>query len=232
MNHNPARSVAAETADAFFSQVESLEADYVRSAQRSRQVAWWVAAAFGAMAVLEGVAIASLAPIHTVEWRLVRVDSSTGVVDEVNQLRAAPKTVDEANARYYLAQYVRLREGYAAPETEYNFRSVSLMSTPDEQQRYNADFKGSNPLSPQVVFGKGGYIQIQVESVSVLGPKLGQVRFSREEEKDGGRPKVTQWIATIGFEWHPDALISNADRTINPLGFQVADYHIDAVVRQ
>jgi type IV secretory pathway component VirB8 len=42
---------------------------------------------------------------------------------------------------------------------------------------------------------------------------------------------VTQWVATIGFAWHPEALISNADRTINPLGFQVGDYHIDAVTQ-
>ncbi len=161
--------------------------------------------------------------------RMVRVDSATGVIDEVHQLRAAPQTVNDANARFFLAQYVRLREGYAAPEAHYDFDAVSLMSTAAEQIRYAQDFKGSNPLSPQVVFGKAGFIRVHIESVSVLSHGLGQVRFSREEHRDGDQEKMARWVATIGFEWHPDALISNSDRTVNPLGFQVTDYHIDSV---
>jgi type IV secretion system protein VirB8 len=231
MNHI-ARPIPAETADLFFAQTESLHAEHIRSTRRQRNAAWWVAGASVAMNVLMATAIAVTAPLHTVEWRLVRVDSATGVVDEVNQLRDAPKTVNEANARFFLSQYVRQREGYAAPEAEYNFRAVSLMSTREEQGRYANDVKGSNPTSPQVVFGRGGFIRVRIESVSVLGPKLGQVRFTREELKDGGNPKVSTWVATIGFDWQPGALISNADRTVNPLGFQVADYHVDAVVTQ
>jgi type IV secretion system protein VirB8 len=223
-------AVTPEMAEQFYSQVESLQADYLRSARRSRRAAWWVAGCAVGVAVLESAAIASLAPIHTVEWRLVRVDSTTGIVDEVNQLRDAPKTVDDANARFFLAQYVRLRESYAAPEAEYGFHAVSLMSSAAEQNRYAEDFRGSNPLSPQVVFGKAGFIRVRIESVSVLSPGLGQVRFSREEHHDSGQDRVTRWVATVGFEWHPDALISNADRTINPLGFLVSDYHSDSVV--
>jgi type IV secretion system protein VirB8 len=231
MNEMAAAVVPPETAELFFSQVESLQADYLRSARRSRRAAWWVAGCAVCVAVLESAAIASLAPIHTVEWRLVRVDSATGVIDEVGQLREAPRTVNDANARFFLAQYVRLREGYAAPEAQYDFRAVSLMSNAAEQTRYDRDFKGSNPLSPQVVFGKVGFIRVHIESVSVLSQGLGQVRFSREEHREGAQEKVTRWVATIGFEWHPDALISNADRTINPLGFQVGDYHVDSVTQ-
>jgi type IV secretion system protein VirB8 len=228
MNEIHAIPIPAEAADSFFRQQESLHAEHLRATRRSRNAAWWVAGAASAIAVLEGVTMACLGPIHTVEWRLVRVDSATGVVDEVNQLREAPKTVNEANARFFLAEYVRHREGYAAPEAEFNFHAVSLMSVREEQVRYAQDVKGSNPLSPQVVYGKAGFIRIRVESVSVLGPKLGQVRFSREEQKEGGTSKVSGWVATIGFDWRPDALISNADRTINPLGFLVNDYHVDA----
>jgi type IV secretion system protein VirB8 len=231
MNRMGAIPVPPEVAEGFFRQQESLHADHIRSIARGRKAAWWVAGSAVGVAVLEAAAIASLAPLHDVEWRLVRVDSATGVIDEVNQLREAPKTVNEANTRFILAQYVRLREGFAAPEAEYNFRAVSLMSAVPEQRRYADTVKGSNPNSPQAQFGKGGFIRIHVESVSVLGSGLGQVRFIREEQKDSGAPKATSWIATIGFEWKPDALISNADRTINPLGFQVSDYRVDSVTQ-
>jgi len=231
MNDLGAIPIPPEAAEAFFRQQESLHADHIRSIARGRRAAWWIAGSAVAVAVLEAAAIASLAPIHDVEWRLVRVDSATGVIDEVNQLREARKAVNEANTRFALGEYVRLREGYAAPEAEYNFRAVSLMSVASEQRRYADTVKGGNPNSPQAQFGKGGFIRIHVGSVSVLGSGLGQVRFIREEQKDSGAPKVTSWIATIGFEWKPDALISNADRTINPLGFQVADYRVDSVTQ-
>lgn len=231
MNHMGAIPIPPEAAEDFFRQQVSLHADHIRSIERGRKSAWCVAGSAVAVAVLEAVAIASLAPIHHVEWRMVRVDSATGVIDEVTQLRDAPKTVNEANTRFTLAQYVRLREGYAGPEAEYNFRAVSLMSTAPEQRRYADLVKGSNPKSPQSQFGKGGFIRVHVGSVSVLGSGLGQVRFIREEQKDSGAPKATSWIATIGFEWKPDALISNADRTINPLGFQVSDYRVDSVTQ-
>jgi type IV secretion system protein VirB8 len=228
MNDMSAIPVPPDLSDEFFRQQESLHAEHIRSIARGRRTAWWVAGCAIALAVLDSVAIASLAPLHSVEWRLVRVDSSTGAIDVVNQLTDAPKTVTEANARATMALYVQRREGYAAPEVEYNFRSTSLMSAPAEQRRYADAVRGGNPDSPQVVFGKGGFVRISVESVSVLGPGLGQVRFARQEQKDGGTARVTQWIATIGFEWKPDALMSNADRTIDPLGFQVSDYHVDA----
>src|ERR1700744_306768 len=97
MKEMAAIAVTPEVAEQFFSQVESLHADYLRAARRSRRAAWWGAGCAVCVAVLESAAIASLAPLHTVEWRLVRVDSATGVIDEVNQLRDAPKTVDAAN---------------------------------------------------------------------------------------------------------------------------------------
>ena len=224
-----AKTVPSSLAEDYFAQVESFQSDHLRTQRRARNTAWVVAAIACAVAVLEGAAIASLAPLHTVEWRLVRVDSSSGAVDDVTTLKEAPKTVNEANVRYFLAQYVRLRESYVAPEAKYNFHAVSLMSSPDEQMRFATEFKGSNPHSPQVVFGKEGFIRINIESVSMLGPQLGQVRFAREEVRSGSQPMLTHWVATIGFEWRPDALISNADRELNPIGFQVSDYHADAV---
>jgi type IV secretory pathway component VirB8 len=61
MNEMAAVVVSPEATEQFFSQVESLQADYLRSARRSRRAAWWVAGCAVCIAVLESVAIASLA---------------------------------------------------------------------------------------------------------------------------------------------------------------------------
>ena len=36
-----------------------------------------------------------------------------------------------------------------------------------------------------------------------------------------------QKVATIGFDWKVDAIMTNADRTVNPLGFLVSEYRVD-----
>jgi len=142
MNDLSAIPVPPDQADEFFRQQESLHAEHIRSIARARRTAWWVAGCATALAVLESVGIASLAPLHSVEWRLVRVDSSTGAIDVVNQLTDAPKTVTEVNARATMALYVQRREGYVVPEVEYNFRATSLMSAPAEQHRYADAVRG------------------------------------------------------------------------------------------
>jgi type IV secretion system protein VirB8 len=229
MNDMTAVPVPPDYLEQFFQQQESFQAAHVRTARRAARTAWVVAGVSVFITVLAVGGIASFGPMHTVEWRAIRVDSSTGVIEDATLLREAPKSFTEANDRFMLANYVRHREGYAAPEAEYNFKVVSLLSDKRERERYAAEFRGGNVLSVQNLFGKAGYIRVTIDSVSVLQPrKLGQVRFHREEVHDGGSTRVVTLVATIGFEWRPDAAISNADRTINPFGFQVSDYHADA----
>jgi type IV secretion system protein VirB8 len=228
MNQLAAIPIPAEAGEEFFRQQESLHAQHIRSIARGRTAAWWVAGCAVAVAVLEAGAMAALAPLHSVEWNILKVPDS-GPVEVLTRLSsdAVKLTINEANARATLAQYVRFREGYAAPEAAYAFRAVSLMSIPQEAQRYAAAVRGGNPDSPQVQFGKLGSIRINVLSVSLLGPGLGQVRFARIEQKDGGTERMTQKVATIGFDWQVDAIMANADRTVNPLGFLVSAYRVD-----
>jgi type IV secretory pathway component VirB8 len=223
-----AKPITPETAKDFFEQIDGLEMDYVRANQKSTRRAWRVAGVAVTVALLEGFAIASLAPIHTVEWRLLRVDNA-GPVEVVTTLDKGQVFTD-ANARYFLGQYVRMRESYYDPEKLYNFHVVGLMSDPAEQQRYAETIKGSNPISPQTVFAHGGFERVKIESTAILGKGLGQVAFSREEHTDQSSvAKITRWVATIGFTIRPDAKMKDADRNENPLGFQVVSYHIDAV---
>lgn len=226
-----AKPIPPETADAFFAQLDGLEMDYVRANEKSRRAAWRFAAMFGGIALLETFAIASLAPMHTVEWRLVRVDNA-GPVEVVTTLDKSGQVFTDATARFFLGQYVRMRESYYDPEKLYNFEVVALMSDPAEQQRYAEAVRGSNPISPQTVFARGGFARVKIVSTAILGKGLGQVAFSREEHTDQSTAaKTTQWIATIGFTLNPAARMKDADRNKNPLGFQVVSYHTDAVTQ-
>lgn len=216
-----------ETLDAYFVQVRSFEADRLSSMRRSRRLAWTVAAAASGVAFAACLAVAGLTPLKTVVPLVFRVDAATGIVDAIHDLRGGPQTQTEAVSRYFIAQYLRAREGFAYGEAERQFRIVSLLSATSEQGRYVAWFRGSNPDSPQVTLGRNGTSRVAIRSISFIGPKLAQVRWTREVRRGDGRAAETsQWVSTLGFDWSQNA-ISNQDRLENPLGFLVTDYRVD-----
>lgn len=220
-----------ETGDlkAYFDRARLWEQDLLKSAQRSKRLAWTVAAIAGGLSIVSIGAVAALAPLKTVEPFVIRVDNATGIVDVVSTLAEGPASYGEAVTRYFLAKYVRAREGYARPEAETNFRTVSLLSDRTEQARFTAYFRGSNPESPQVSFGRTGTAEIRIKTISLLGPNLASVRFLRETRK-GDETRTSHWIATLTFEVRPDATVSTSDRLVNPIGFLVSEYRADPEV--
>ena len=218
--------VEAGELKAYFDRARLWEQDLLSSAQRSKRLAWTVAAVSCGLTIVSVGAVAALAPLKTVEPFVIRVDNATGIVDVVSALREGPASYGEAVTRYFLGKYVRAREGYARPEAEANFRTVSLLSDGPEQARFAAYFRGSNPDSPQVAHGRSGTAEVRIKTISLLGPNLASVRFLRETRK-GEETRTTHWIATITFEVRPDAKVSTSDRLVNPIGFLVSEYRAD-----
>ena len=86
---------------------------------------------------------------------------------EVVSALTGPQTYDDQVKRYFAAKYVQGREGFVGSEAQPTFKAVTLMSAAAEQQRFVEGYRGSNPLSPQVVF-KGATSRVAVKSISML----------------------------------------------------------------
>ena len=211
---------------AYFQQVESYSADRLRSALRSRRIAWTVAGGSMVLAAAACLAVAALAPLKTVVPVVFRVDNVSGMVDRVYDVRGGEMAATEAERRFFLWQYVRHREGYVAAEAQYNFDVVNLMSTADVQQRYAEWFRGSNPQSPQVALGRAGTSMVSWVSTSFLGPKLAQVRYVQQDRKGDQLLPVRRMVATIGFDFARGSTTGSAVN-VNPDGFLVTSYHAD-----
>ena len=213
----------------YFDEAKSWDADRVRRADRSRKFAWGVAGASAVVAMVAVGAVAALAPLKTVEPFVVRVDRSTGGVDVVSALKTdTPLTYDEAVTKHFLAQYVRAREGWLFPAAEANFRQVSIMSTPAEQQRWADAFRPANPQSPQSLYGANGEAQVSIRAVSFVADGVANVRFQRSVRL-AQQVTDTDWIATVAFTF-TKAPMAEGDRLRNPLGFQVTSYRSDPEV--
>lgn len=209
----------------YFEKARRFDQDVVLAAERSRKLAWSVAAVASLAAVAGIVAVAGLTPLKQVEPFVVRVDNSTGIVDVVSALADAPQTYDEAVTKYFAARYVRAREGYVAGEAEVNFRVVALLSSQQEQTRFASWYRGSNPDSPQNVYGRSGTATITIKAISLISKTVASIRYLRMV-RVGDETRTTHWVATLTFAY-VNAPISTTDRLTDPVGFVVSEYRTD-----
>ncbi|OBX17930.1 conjugal transfer protein TraJ [Erythrobacter sp. QSSC1-22B] len=217
--------------DQYFSEARSWDYERLLVANRSKRIAWTVAAVAGGLAIAGVLAVAMLAPLKTATPYVITVDKATGAAEITRKLSGADDiTYDEAVAKYFLAQYVRYREGWIpAARTQY-FTAVTGMSDRVEQERWAAFYRQENPGSPQNIYDKETTIFVAIKSVSFIAPEVAQVRFTKTLRR-GSTDVDTEAIATIEYDvtGKPSA---ESGIFSNPLGYQVKTYRADVEVEE
>lgn len=224
--------VPSQELKTYFAEARRWDQDRLSAALRSRRLAWTVAVVASGLTVAAIGAVIVLTPLKTTEPFVVRVDQATGAVDVVRGLSAedGPATYDEAVSKYFLGQYVRAREGYLDAAAQESFALVSILSGGAEQRRWADLFRGSNPQSPQNLYGSDGEAVISIRAIGFINDGVANVRF-RRTVRQAQQVIESDWIATIAFTW-TRAPMSEPDRLRNPLGFQVTSYRSDPEVIQ
>jgi type IV secretion system protein VirB8 len=217
--------VTTDNLKSYFDKARRFDQDRMMQIERSNRIAWSIAVASGIVAGVSVFAIAGLTPLKTVEPFVVRVDNSTGIVDVVSALTSTAGTYDEAVTKYFAAKYVRAREGYVWSEAQENFRTIALLSTQPEQTRFAGVYRGSNPESPQNVYGRAATVRIDIASISIINQNVVSVRYMRTIAR-GEEVRTTHWVASLTFSY-ANAPMSSTDRLVNPLGFVVSEYRAD-----
>jgi type IV secretion system protein VirB8 len=221
------KSVEKKDFERYLSEAKSWETHRLLAAERSRKVAWWVAAGAGAIAFMAMIAIAGMTPLKRTELKIVRVDNSTGVVDVLTEMPDAKTNYSEAVNKYFAQLYIRYREGYSRELAEEYYSNVGIMSGGTEQRRYFESFNPKNPQSPLNVYGTTARVKVKIKSVSFIKENVALVRYVKEIERGGtDRPMATHWAATVVFKYSGSPM-AEKDRAVNPLGFQVTEYRND-----
>ncbi|WP_375675588.1 virB8 family protein [Bartonella sp. CL100XZDX] len=213
----------------YIAEARSFDQDRMLASRRTTRISLAIAGIAVAVAIMSSLAVITLTPLKTVEPFVIRVDNSTGITEVVEALKEGPTNVDEAITRYFAAKYVRSREGFAVEETQNNFETVSLLSSPEEQQRFAGWYGAKNPQSPQLLY-KNATVTTTIKSISFINENVAQVRYYRTvRNNDNNKEFITHWVATLTFEY-TNAPISVQNRLINPLGFIVNEYRTDPEV--
>ncbi len=192
--------------------------------ERSRRRAWMIAALLGAIALLEAIALVFLTPLKTVEPYTLLVDRQTGNVEQLAPLNEQTVAADTALTRSFLVQYVNAREGFDLDALQDNYRKVTLQTAGSERQRYIDLMQSGNPLSPLSFMSRNGIIRTDILSISSLAANRSMVRFTTTQTDQTGRAQPPEyWASVIDYQFST-AEMSEADRYVNPLGFQVTRY--------
>lgn len=213
--------------DAYLQEARSWETDRVLVHARSRRLAWIIAAIACIVAALAVTSTMLIAIKDPPQPTILRVNESTGAVDVLSTLQDRKTNYSETINKYFVQWYVRYREGYSRELAEEYYSNVGLMSGAQEQQRYYAYFNPSNPQSPLNLYGPTGKVRITIKSISFIQPMIALVRYTRESSRSAENAQVSHWAATLSFRYAP-APMSERDRAVNPLGFQVIEYRNDA----
>lgn len=220
-------AVKTEDKERYFATARTWEYDRMRAAIQSKRVAWGVAGGACALAVASVAAIAMLTPLKTVQPYVIRVDRSSGETEIVTALKGPkPRTYEDSVNRYFISQYVRLREGWLNDAARENAYTVMLMSDPAEASRYLASVQSNNKNAPSNIYGDKGYVSIAIRTISFLSPTVAQIRYTKIITFGQNTPVAQNWNAILTFKF-TTAPEHEKDRNLNPLGFQVVNYRSD-----
>lgn len=212
----------------YLKEAQSWELDRARRSERSAKVAWVVAGTSLLTALLAVGAVAGLTPLKQPVPVLIRVDSSTGIVDVVPTYQGTTD-IEQVVTRNLLQNYVIARERYFYGTAEADYELVAAQNSPRLNQEWASLWAANNPLSPLNVYKDGTSIRTQVRSVTFLKlesgrDKLAQVRFTRYARAGGtGDEQATHWVSTIEFAYVEPSK-DDKWRSLNPLGFRVVEY--------
>jgi type IV secretion system protein VirB8 len=225
---------ADPTLEAYLSEAQSWDADRAAMQARSARIAWRIAAAATVLLTLSILTLLLLMPLKHVEPFVIRVDSTTGVVDVVPMF-AGREPMQETVTRYLLDHYITVCERFNFATAESDYEECGAFHSAARNQAWFAQWDRANPTSPLNVYKDGTAVRAQVAAVTFFKrgtglQDLAQVRYTKAvRPSGGGQDQVTHWIASVQYAYAEPSKDPRIRRW-NPLGFKIVEFHSDPEV--
>lgn len=213
----------------YLKEASTWEADKLRDAIKTGD-RWFKA--FWAVTFLLGCAlwaIKGLTPLKTTEPYVIRIDSSTGIVDVVPVYKGEAEA-SEIATRFLLTHYLTARERFYYATAETDYETVGAFNNAKLNGDWAQYWQESNPESPLVLYKDGTTITVHIKSITFLEPDSGakdtaQIRFTTEKRQGGNAaPQVIHWLSTIKYGYGEPSK-DDKTRSLNPMGLRIISYH-------
>lgn len=176
------------------------------------------------LSIISVIVVAIIVNSRQFDPFVIQIDESTGMAKIVNPISSEILDGNEALARYFIKRYVISRETYNPVDFDTEARKViRLLSSSSIFWNYLGYIKNKE-IDPTIVYGQKNTTFLIVKSWTKLDTKRYMLRFSINET--AGDKRVFNKLAVVDFEYVPMEL-TEAERDINPIGFQVKGYRVD-----
>ena len=157
---------------------------------------------------------------------VIEIEKKSGVPTVVKPLSIQTYSANEAIKRYFVMKYIRAREEYFPETFNDNFSNVVrvLSSSDVYYSDYRNKFGYNNPSSPHNLYGNGSYRTVGLKSIIFPSSTSAQVRINLMVT---GQVNLSMdKIIYMEFDYF-NLNMNEADRLINPLGFQVTLFRMN-----
>jgi type IV secretion system protein VirB8 len=155
---------------------------------------------------------------------VIQIDDTTGAAKIVNPTSSEALDANESLAQYFIKKYVTARETYNPVDFDTSARqTIRLLSTSTIFWNYTSYIKNKD-VDPTIIYGQKNTTYLTIKSWSKLDKYKYMVRFAIQETTND--KKTFNKLAVIDFGYVPMNL-TELERDINPIGFQVKGYRVD-----
>ncbi|RST65971.1 virB8 family protein [Candidatus Aquarickettsia rohweri] len=157
---------------------------------------------------------------------VIEIEEKSGVPTVVKPLSIETYSANESIKRYFVMKYIRAREEYYSETFNRNFNDVVrvLSSSSVYYSDYRNKFGYNNPSSPYNLYGSGSYRTVGLKSIIFPSDTSAQIRINLTVS--GQINMVMNKIIYMEFDYF-NLNMSEQDRLINPLGFQVTLFRMN-----
>ncbi len=157
---------------------------------------------------------------------VIEFEEKTGVLNVVKNLNQSELTANEAIKNFYLYSFLEVGEGYNYVTYNEDRKKLALFTSNQVYRQLYDKYSIRNEESIVNTLKSNGKLTIKVKSIVYLTPNIASIRFVIYNTAPNRiYPKEKHRIANIQFKFS-DMKMTQEERFLNPLGFQVVSYSI------
>ncbi|WP_298966683.1 type IV secretion system protein [uncultured Roseibium sp.] len=223
------RNLSGKTASV--DKAASFEDEIFFSLQHQRNK--WAATAIASMglSVLCLASVMLLLPLKETRPYVVMVDKTTGEAEKIVEVRPTSLAEEEVVLQAELVSYISDRETYDVMDNATRIPEVLARSSGEAAHQLRSQWSGEHANYPPDLYGESSRILVKIKSITKLDDDLARVRFTKLREDRNGESLSRDFVATVQFEFLPEARRTLQTVWKNPLGFFVVNYRIDPETR-
>ena len=154
----------------------------------------------------------------SLEPYVIEIEQKTGVATVVDQLTSKEYTGKEVVRKYFINEFIHAAFEYDSANYKKDADRVRVFSSQQVFKNYRTRMKE---------YGPGSEANVRIKTILFNDDNHAQVRIVQQSKKSENSPTVAKdYLVDLTFFSESDNDLSEEDRLINPLGFQISKINI------